>query len=137
MSDAIVIVGAGQAGASLAAKLRALGFAGKLTLIGEEPAPPYQRPPLSKDYLLGEMDLERLYLRNAAFWEEHGVTLRLGQKVTGIDPVARTVTVGQESIPYDQLALTTGSVPRRLPELALLEAHRTAKTLPATTVRPA
>ena len=115
MSDAIVIVGAGQAGASLAAKLRALGFAGRLTLIGEEPAPPYQRPPLSKDYLLGEMDLERLYLRNAAFWEEHGVTLRLGQKVTGIDPVARTVTVGQESIPYDQLALTTGSVPRRLP----------------------
>ena len=59
----IVIVGAGQAGASLAAKLRALGYAGSLTLIGEESAPPYQRPPLSKGYLLGEMELERLYLR--------------------------------------------------------------------------
>ena len=59
----VVVVGAGQAGSSLVAKLRALGYEGKVTLIGEEHAPPYQRPPLSKKYLLGEMDLERLYLR--------------------------------------------------------------------------
>ena len=61
--EKIVVIGAGQAGASCVAKLRAEGFAGKITLIGEEHAPPYQRPPLSKAYLLGEMALERLYLR--------------------------------------------------------------------------
>ncbi len=111
----IVIIGAGQAGASLAAKLRSLGYAGDLTMIGEEPVPPYQRPPLSKGYLLGEMELERLYLRNDAFWAENHVTMRLGQPVTAIDPAAQTVTVGDEVIAYDQLALTTGSLPRRLP----------------------
>ena len=111
----IVIVGAGQAGASLAAKLRALGYAGSLTLIGEESAPPYQRPPLSKGYLLGEMELERLYLRAPSFWEEQNVTLRLGAKVTAIDPAARTLSFDGETIGYDKLALTTGSVPRRLP----------------------
>lgn len=111
----IVIVGAGQAGASLAAKLRALGYAGSLTLIGEESAPPYQRPPLSKGYLLGEMELERLYLRAPSFWEEQNVTLRLGAKVTAIDPAARTLSFDGEAIGYDKLALTTGSVPRRLP----------------------
>jgi len=111
----IVIVGAGQAGASLAAKLRSLGHAGELTLIGEEPAPPYQRPPLSKGYLLKEMELERLYLRSHDFWDEQGITLRLGTQVSAIDTAARTVTAGGETLGYDQLALTTGSVPRRLP----------------------
>ncbi|MEZ5886818.1 MAG: FAD-dependent oxidoreductase [Paracoccaceae bacterium] len=111
----IVIVGAGQAGASLAAKLRALGYGGPVTLIGEEPVPPYQRPPLSKGYLLGEMDLERLYLRAPAFWADQNVTLRLGARVAAIDPAARTVTVDGEALPYDQLALTTGSRPRTLP----------------------
>jgi 3-phenylpropionate/trans-cinnamate dioxygenase ferredoxin reductase subunit len=111
----IVIVGAGQAGAALAAKLRALGHQGPVTLIGEEPAPPYQRPPLSKAYLLGEMEEERLWLRAPDFWAENGITLKLGQPVTAIDRTAKTVTVGAEVIPYDMLALTTGSVPRRLP----------------------
>ncbi|MCW3783678.1 NAD(P)/FAD-dependent oxidoreductase [Defluviimonas salinarum] len=111
----IVIIGAGQAGASLAAKLRALGYDGKVTMIGEEPAPPYQRPPLSKGYLLGDMELERLYLRAPAFWEEQGITLKLGAPVTAIDRTAKTVRVNGETISYDQLALTTGSRPRRLP----------------------
>ncbi|WP_284163859.1 FAD-dependent oxidoreductase [Frigidibacter sp. SD6-1] len=111
----IVIVGAGQAGASLAAKLRALGYTGPVTLIGEEPVPPYQRPPLSKAYLLGEMELERLYLRAPAFWADQNVTLRLGARATAIDPAARTITVDGEALPYDQLALTTGSRPRTLP----------------------
>jgi 3-phenylpropionate/trans-cinnamate dioxygenase ferredoxin reductase subunit len=111
----IVIVGAGQAGASLAAKLRALRYDGAITMIGEEPAPPYQRPPLSKGYLLGEMALERLYLRAPTYWKEQGVTLRLGAPVTAIDRTAKTVRVNGESVPYDQLALTTGSRPRRLP----------------------
>jgi len=111
----IVIVGAGQAGAALAAKLRALGHQGPLTLIGEEPAPPYQRPPLSKAYLLGEMEEERLWLRSPEFWAENDVTLKLGARVTAIDRAAKTVTAGDEAIPYDVLALTTGSTPRRLP----------------------
>jgi len=111
----IVVIGAGQAGSSLVAKLRALGYAGAVTLIGDEPVPPYQRPPLSKKYLLGEMDLERLFLRNEAFYADNDITLRLGEKVTAIDPAAKTVTVGGTAIPYEQLALTTGSDPRLLP----------------------
>ncbi|WP_395540728.1 NAD(P)/FAD-dependent oxidoreductase [Neotabrizicola sp. sgz301269] len=111
----VVIVGAGQAGAALAAKLRALGHQGPITMIGTEKAPPYQRPPLSKAYLLGEMEEERLWLRAPDFWTEQGITLKLGQPVSAINPAARTVTVGTETIPYDALALTTGSVPRRLP----------------------
>ncbi|MCE6952593.1 FAD-dependent oxidoreductase [Cereibacter sphaeroides] len=117
MSD-IVVIGAGQAGAALAARLRALRFEGRITLLGEEPSPPYQRPPLSKGYLLGEMDAERLWLRSRAFWAEAGVELRLGHPVTAIDRAARTVSVGGETLGYDQLALTTGSIARRLPKAA-------------------
>ncbi|RAP41780.1 pyridine nucleotide-disulfide oxidoreductase [Rhodovulum viride] len=111
----IVIIGAGQAGAALAAKLRALGHAGRLTLIGDEAAPPYQRPPLSKKYLLGEMPLDRLYLRPPAFYAEAGIDLRLGQAVTGIDRARARVTIEGEEIAYDRLALATGAAPRRLP----------------------
>ncbi len=111
----IVVIGAGQAGSSLVARLRKDGFEGDITLIGAEPVPPYQRPPLSKAYLLGEMELERLYLRPESFYADQNIALRLGQRVTAIDPKAKTVTVGGETIPYDQLALTTGSDPRRLP----------------------
>ena len=111
----VVVIGAGQAGASLAAKLRALGFDGQITLIGNEPVPPYQRPPLSKAYLLGEMEEERLYLRPASFYEEQRIDLRLGAAVTEIDADAKTVTVAGDTIDYDQLVFTTGSTPRHLP----------------------
>lgn len=111
----IVVIGAGQAGASLVAKLRNSGLDGEVTLIGAEPVPPYQRPPLSKAYLLGEMELERLFLRPESFYADQGITLRMGEAVTFIDSAAKTVTVGGEVIRYDQLALTTGSEPRRLP----------------------
>jgi len=111
----VVIVGAGQAGAAAAAKLRALGHDGPLTLIGDEPVPPYQRPPLSKKYLMGEMPLERLYLRPESFWAEHGVDLLLGRPVLAIDPAARTVRLDDRDIPYDALILATGAAPRRLP----------------------
>ncbi|MDD7972569.1 NAD(P)/FAD-dependent oxidoreductase [Roseinatronobacter alkalisoli] len=113
--ERIVVIGAGQAGASLVAKLRALGFKGGITLIGQEAVPPYQRPPLSKAYLLGDMALERLFLRPASFYADHDIDLRLGAPVTAIDRAARTVTVGGQVIAYDQLALTTGTVPRTLP----------------------
>lgn len=111
----IVVIGAGQAGSSLVAKLRKDGFEGEITLIGAEEALPYQRPPLSKAYLLGEMELERLFLRPESFYAENNITLRLGTRVTGIDPAAKTVSIGDEMITYDQLALTTGSDPRYLP----------------------
>lgn len=111
----IVIVGAGQAGASLAEKLRAGGYEGTVTLIGEEPVPPYERPPLSKAYLLGEQEKERLFLRPEAIYAEKDITLRLGTRVTGLDPDARTVSLGEETLAYDQVALVTGSVPISLP----------------------
>ena len=111
----VVAIGAGQAGAALAARLRSGGHAGPITLIGEEPVLPYQRPPLSKGYLLGEMGADRLTLRSADFYAEHDIALRLGAPVSAIDPKARTVTLGTETIRYDELVLTTGSVPRRLP----------------------
>jgi 3-phenylpropionate/trans-cinnamate dioxygenase ferredoxin reductase component len=111
----IVVIGAGQAGAALVAKLRSSGHEGQITLIGEEPAPPYQRPPLSKAYLMGEMEEERLYLRSPEFYANNTITLRLGQKVRAIDPAAKTISLGADTLHYDQLALTTGSVPRRLP----------------------
>ena len=111
----VVVIGAGQAGAALVAKLRGLRFSGEITLIGAEPAPPYQRPPLSKAYLLGEMEEERLWLRSPEFYAENAIALRLGEPVSAIDPVAKTVMLGGEAIGYDQLVLTTGAIPRRLP----------------------
>ena len=113
--DDIVVIGAGQAGASLVARLRKDGFGGRLTLIGAEPALPYERPPLSKGYLLGELDRERLYLRPASFYADNDITLLTGLRADRIDAAARTVHAGDRQIPYGQLALTTGSVPRRLP----------------------
>jgi 3-phenylpropionate/trans-cinnamate dioxygenase ferredoxin reductase subunit len=110
-----VVIGAGQAGASLVAQLRKQGFEGEITLIGSEPVVPYQRPPLSKAYLLGEMGLERLYLRPESFYADNNITLKLGHEVQAIDPAAKTVTLADEVLHYDQLALTTGSSPRRLP----------------------
>ena len=111
----IVIIGAGQAGASLAIKLRALGYKGDVTLVGEEKFPPYQRPPLSKKYLLGDMALDRLYLRPRDFYMEQLISLRLGARVTAINPTAKTISIGDETLSYDHLALTTGSTPRLLP----------------------
>ncbi|MFO7856716.1 MAG: FAD-dependent oxidoreductase [Paracoccaceae bacterium] len=113
----IVVLGAGQAGASLAAKMRAEGHDGPLALVGEEPAPPYQRPPLSKKYLLGEMPKERLQLRPESFWAEKDVDLRTGVRAEAIDLGARTVALaGGETLEWDGLALTLGARPRRLPE---------------------
>jgi len=111
----IVVIGAGQAGASLVARLRTRGFDGRIALIGQEPVPPYQRPPLSKKYLLGEMDVGRLYLRPESFYAENGIDLHLGETVTAIDRAGKVAIAGGQGIAYDRLALTTGSVPRRLP----------------------
>lgn len=111
----VVVIGAGQAGASLVAKLRSEGYDGPITLIGEEPVPPYQRPPLSKKYLLGDMALERLYLRPESYYAEAGIDLRLGLRVTAIDRAAQEVVIGTERLGYAHLVLATGSRPRHLP----------------------
>ena len=110
------VIGAGQAGASLVARLRAQGFDGQITLLGDEPVPPYQRPPLSKKFLLGEMAEERLYLRPEAWYADNGITLRPGCEVEALMPAAREIVLtGGEVLRYDTLALTTGARPRPLP----------------------
>ncbi|MFD1341602.1 NAD(P)/FAD-dependent oxidoreductase [Litorisediminicola beolgyonensis] len=111
----VIVIGAGQAGAACVARLRSKGFDGQITLIGAEPHLPYQRPPLSKAYLLGDMPLERLYLRPEKFYSDNDITLRLGARVSEIDREAQTVTVDGETLSYDHLVFTTGSKPRRLP----------------------
>ncbi|MGA1683843.1 MAG: NAD(P)/FAD-dependent oxidoreductase [Gemmobacter sp.] len=115
MSARIVIVGAGQAGLSLAVRLRALGHDGPIALIGEEPAPPYQRPPLSKAYLKREAGIDRLLLRPQEYFAEAGIELLTGLRVEAIDRAARVVIAGERRIPYDRLALATGAAPRNLP----------------------
>nr|WP_321445171.1 FAD-dependent oxidoreductase [uncultured Cohaesibacter sp.] len=112
----VIVVGAGQAGSTLVQRLRELGFSGRVMLIGAETYLPYQRPPLSKAYLLGDMSLEGLTLRPQAFYDDFSIDVRCGMPVTGIDPKARTIKAGDQVLGYDHLALTTGSVPIRLPE---------------------
>lgn len=112
----VVIVGAGHAGGSAAALLKASAFEGEILLLGEEPAPPYQRPPLSKAWLKGETDLDSLLLRPETYYAEQGITLRTGVVVIGIAPAERTVTLADGTVEaYDALILATGSTGRRLP----------------------
>jgi 3-phenylpropionate/trans-cinnamate dioxygenase ferredoxin reductase component len=115
MNTAYVIVGASLAGAKAAETLREEGFGGPVVLIGEETERPYERPPLSKDYLLGKAERESVYVHPAGWYAEHDVELRLGTTVTGVDPAAHEVTLADGSrIGYAKLLLTTGSTPRRL-----------------------
>ncbi len=111
----IVIIGAGQAGSSLAIKVRALGYDGAVTLIGDEPVPPYQRPPLSKKYLLGDMALDQLYLCPRDLYTKKLISLRLNTQVKTINSAENSISIGDETLSYDHLAFTTGSIPRLLP----------------------
>jgi 3-phenylpropionate/trans-cinnamate dioxygenase ferredoxin reductase subunit len=114
MPDTVVIAGAGQAAAQAIVTLRHGGFDGDIVLAGEEPYLPYQRPPLSKKFLAGELELERLILRHEHFYAEHRVAVRLGTRVDGIDRTSRTARVGGQDVRYDRLLLATGSHVRRL-----------------------
>ena len=112
----IVIAGAGHAGGSVAAMLRQLGWKDGISLIGDEPLPPYQRPPLSKAWLKGEADAESLALRPRAFYDDADLSLRLGTTVARIDRGARTVTLSDgDTLHYTCLILATGSRARRIP----------------------
>jgi 3-phenylpropionate/trans-cinnamate dioxygenase ferredoxin reductase subunit len=111
----VVIIGAGQAGGQAAYSLRLGGFAGAITIIGDEPQPPYQRPPLSKAYLKGELDADRLFLKPVEYYPEHGVELLTGFAATRIDLDARTVELSSgAAVGWDKLVIATGSRPRRL-----------------------
>ena len=105
----IVIVGGGQAGAQVLQSLRQGGFTGSLTLVGDEAALPYQRPPLSKGYMKGEVVEERLYFKPSAWYEDQDIELRLGTHVTKIDRASRQVRLGDGGhLAYDWLILATG-----------------------------
>jgi 3-phenylpropionate/trans-cinnamate dioxygenase ferredoxin reductase component len=109
------IVGAGLAGAKAAETLREEGYDGRVVLLGAEPERPYERPPLSKEYLRGEADREQSFVHEAGFYAEHGIELRVGETVVRLDPARRELTMrGDERLRYDRLLLTTGSAPRRL-----------------------
>lgn len=116
MAGRLVIVGAGQAAFALAAKLRSLKDDRPITIIGSEDVLPYQRPPLSKKYLMGEMTFDRLEFRPAEWFAENNVDIRLSTWVEEIDREAKTVRMQDGSLlDYDKLALTTGAAPRELP----------------------
>jgi 3-phenylpropionate/trans-cinnamate dioxygenase ferredoxin reductase subunit len=115
MSEHLVIVGGGQAAAQAVQSLRQQNFTGPITLLGDEPYPPYQRPPLSKKYLGGELARERLFLRPAAFYAEKGVALEQNARVEELEPATRRVRLRDgRTLAYDRLLLTTGSRVRTL-----------------------
>lgn len=114
-SGSVVIVGAGHAGGTLAMELRAAGHTGPVTIVGDEPHVPYQRPPLSKAFLKGGLPEEKLELRPRSWYATHAVELRLGAPVEAIDRAARRLRLrGGETLPYDHLVLATGVRPARL-----------------------
>jgi 3-phenylpropionate/trans-cinnamate dioxygenase ferredoxin reductase component len=111
----VVIVGASLAGAHAAASLRDEGFEGRVVLLGEEPHRPYERPPLSKDYLQGASDGEKVFVHSDAFYPEHEIELRTGIRAVAVDTESRTVTLADGgSLSYDRLLLATGSQARAL-----------------------
>jgi 3-phenylpropionate/trans-cinnamate dioxygenase ferredoxin reductase component len=111
-----VIAGAGLAGAKAAEELRTQGFDGRVVLVAAEPERPYERPPLTKDYLRGESEREKAYVHEAGFYDEHEIELMTGVAVTAIEPVdSRVALAGGGEIGYDKLLVATGAEPRRLP----------------------
>ncbi len=126
----VVIVGAGHGGAQCAIALRSNGFTGSIAMIGREPEPPYERPPLSKEYFAREKTFDRLYIRPPAFWEEKQVAMLLSTEVTAIDPAAKALTLSDgSSFGYGKLVWAAGGDPRKLPvpgsDLAGVHAVRT------------
>lgn len=140
----VVIVGGGHGGATAAAQLRQRGHAGSLAIITAEPYLPYERPPLSKDYLAGEKSFDRMLLRPPAFWAERQVTILTGTRVTGIDASARQLATSSGAIMYRQLVWAGGGDARQLAcpghDLAGIHAIRTrddVDALVADLARPA
>src|SRR5713101_6477303 len=119
--EPVVIIGAGHAGFQLAASLRQHGFDGSVVLVGDEPALPYQRPPLSKEYLEGKIGLDLLLMRPDAFYRDHRIDYLQGARVAEIDRAARRVRLASgEPLGYRHLALATGAR-NRVPPLKGIE----------------
>ena len=115
MSETIVVVGASLAGGTATARLREEGFDGRLVLIGAEALPPYERPPLSKEHLRGEMTFEETLLRPQGWYEEHDIELRLGTRADRLDPRAREVVLeGGQRVAFERALIATGARNRRL-----------------------
>lgn len=113
----VKIIGAGQAALSVASSLRNQGFDGSIAIYGDEHHIPYQRPPLSKAYLLGDMTIDRLYLRPQEWYDEQNIAIHTGTKIVKINPTEKSLqTAKNQTLPYDKLVLATGSRPRNLPD---------------------
>ncbi|WP_159797370.1 NAD(P)/FAD-dependent oxidoreductase [Puerhibacterium puerhi] len=110
----VVVVGGGLAAGTAVTVLRENGYAGPVVLVAAEDHLPYERPPLSKGYLLGDDPIDVVYLHDRAWYAEHGVELRLGEPATAVDRAAGVVRTAAGELPYDRLVLATGAVPRRL-----------------------
>jgi 3-phenylpropionate/trans-cinnamate dioxygenase ferredoxin reductase subunit len=111
----VLIIGGGHGGAQTAIALRQLGLAGRIGIVNAEPELPYERPPLSKDYLAGEKQFERLLIRPAAFWQEREIAILSGCTAIRVDPAAKTVGLADgESLGYGSLVWAAGGIPRRL-----------------------
>ena len=113
-----IVIGAGQAGAEVASRLRDEGYEGRIILVGQENYMPYQRPPLSKKYMAGEIALERLFLRAEEFYHKENIELHIGKTALKIDPKEQKVEINNSYLDYDNLVLATGSKPRELPPYA-------------------
>ena len=126
MTETILVAGAGHAAGQTIVSLRQGGYAGQLILVGEERYLPYQRPPLSKKFLAGELDVPRLLVRQEQFYVDHEVDVRLSTRVTAIDRAARTAALSTgDSVPWNKLVIATGSRVRKvsLPGAQLAGVH--------------
>ena len=134
----VVVTGAGLAGTRCAETLRAEGYEGRLTVLGAEPVAPYERPALSKEFLAGTKPAEQLLLRPPGFWAEHGIELKLGDPVIGVDSGSRVaVTAAGALYGWDALVVATGARPRRLPFPAPAGVHELRTLADAAALREA
>jgi 3-phenylpropionate/trans-cinnamate dioxygenase ferredoxin reductase component len=140
MTSTVIIIGGGQAGAQAVDTLRREGFSGRLVLICDEPELPYQRPPLSKKYLSGELPPERLLFRHRPYYDEHGIELRLATRVARLHPGPKQVELADgERLGYDRVILCLGAASRRLscPGAELPGIHYLRSLADAAAMRPA
>jgi 3-phenylpropionate/trans-cinnamate dioxygenase ferredoxin reductase component len=133
--ETFVIVGASLAGAKAAETLRTEGFTGRVVLVGAEASPPYERPPLSKGYLLGNEELEKAFVHDRDWYDQQDIRLLLGVRATAIDPAGHVVTLdGTDSLRYHKLLLTTGSRVRTIPVAGVdLDGVRSLRTIEEST----
>ena len=112
----LIVIGGGQAACSCGFKLRQLGYEGNITILGDEGYLPYQRPPLSKQYLLNKIERERLFLKPQSAYEQANIAFHVNCEVQAIDRKAKKLTTNKGDFAYDKLVITTGSTPITFPK---------------------